>query len=150
MNNELMHYGVKGMKWGVHRYRNKDGTLTDAGRERLSRNLRNERERTLQRTGSLKVSKKYKKMTNSEISKVITNDDKKRINDARKKWLDSPDEKTSDKYERMYTDECRKVADKIVGKYGDRRITDLPEYGINQSFRDAMATASGVYSEHHK
>ena len=35
-NNELAHWGVKGMKWGVRRYRNKDGSLTPAGRKRYS------------------------------------------------------------------------------------------------------------------
>lgn len=30
----LMHHGVKGMKWGVRRYQNEDGTLTAAGKKR--------------------------------------------------------------------------------------------------------------------
>ena len=33
----LCHYGVKGMKWGVRRYQNADGTLTDAGKKRSSK-----------------------------------------------------------------------------------------------------------------
>ena len=32
----LEHAGIKGMKWGVRRYQNKDGTLTPAGRKRYS------------------------------------------------------------------------------------------------------------------
>ena len=31
---ELMHYGIYGMKWGIRRYQNPDGTLTEAGKRR--------------------------------------------------------------------------------------------------------------------
>lgn len=37
-NNELVHHGVLGMKWGVRRYQNKDGTLTSSGKRRVSMN----------------------------------------------------------------------------------------------------------------
>lgn len=32
--NELCHWGIKGMRWGVRRFQNKDGSLTPAGRKR--------------------------------------------------------------------------------------------------------------------
>lgn len=42
---ELYHHGIKGQKWGVRRYRNEDGSLTVAGkqRERLRRNVKRNR-----------------------------------------------------------------------------------------------------------
>lgn len=32
--NELYHHGIKGMKWGIRRYQNEDGTLTPEGKMR--------------------------------------------------------------------------------------------------------------------
>lgn len=35
--NELYHHGILGMKWGVRRYQNKDGSLTPSGKKRYAK-----------------------------------------------------------------------------------------------------------------
>ena len=46
--NELYHHGIKGQKWGVRRYQNKDGTLTKEGKQRAleSRNVKRNKQYT--------------------------------------------------------------------------------------------------------
>ena len=36
-SNDLQHSGVLGMKWGIRRYQNKDGTLTEEGKQRYAK-----------------------------------------------------------------------------------------------------------------
>ena len=38
-NNELYHHGIKGQRWGIRRFQNKDGSLTDAGRKRYDQEM---------------------------------------------------------------------------------------------------------------
>ena len=34
---ELYHHGIQGQKWGIRRYQNEDGSLTDAGKKRYAK-----------------------------------------------------------------------------------------------------------------
>ena len=36
-SDELYHYGIRGQRWGVRRFQNENGSLTDAGKKRYQR-----------------------------------------------------------------------------------------------------------------
>ena len=98
-SNDIYHFGVKGMKWGVRRYQNKDGTLTNAGRNRYQKDIvkaDKKRDKAIKKNWTKSynsaadrinkevipaLNKKYEKY---DFSKRYTD---KRINDAYKKYI---------------------------------------------------------------
>ena len=43
-NDYLMHYGIVGMRWGIRRYQNPDGTLTELGKKQYSKEREEEKD----------------------------------------------------------------------------------------------------------
>lgn len=64
---ELKHWGIKGMKWGVRRYQNKDGSLTPAGKKRYSDGSTSSSS-TSKSSQTSQTSQQPKKKTVSEMS----------------------------------------------------------------------------------
>ena len=50
-NDDIIHFGILGMKWGVRRYQNKDGSLTAAGKKRYSDEELNEIKKASEKRG---------------------------------------------------------------------------------------------------
>ena len=70
-NNELMHHGILGMKWGVRRYQNKDGSLTPAGKRRVQTGeIGKSSDSAVSSTSSHKRS--VKEMSDSELRDKIS------------------------------------------------------------------------------
>lgn len=113
----LMHYGVKGMKWGVRRYQKKDGTLTNAGKKRLAKELKQDYKANRTYGQPYRLSDSYKKKLRSEVEKVITDDDKKRIKMAKDEWYSS-----YDKSEKANS-ALGKIAKKYAKEYYDNELT---------------------------
>ena len=49
-NDELYHHGVKGMKWGIRRYQNADGSLTNEGRLRYQKIINKSAKKGIERS----------------------------------------------------------------------------------------------------
>lgn len=93
MDNEFNHHGIKGMRWGVRRYQNEDGSLTSAGKKRYkSGDHMNDKDPSDSAT-TRRVKKDYNSMTDLEFrSKYQTSKEtyRKRVNRYGDPYMNSP------------------------------------------------------------
>ena len=131
-NDYLAHYGVKGQKWGVRRYQNADGSLTNAGMKKQAK---------MEKYRSKLVKKADRKATsnrNSAKRAMNTVQDLKKNgtkSDAYREWKSSTDAERAREYEQnnniTYTDALGRSTTytRSYRTSGNRLINDVIDYG---------------------
>lgn len=103
----LSHYGILGMKWGVRRYQNSDGTLTPAGKRHIKK-LEKQDTKWAKKNYDKIYKPTYKKSKN-ELNEYLVNDLNRRI------MMKNSDGSLSLTYANEYNKKLAEVMNKNVG-----------------------------------
>ena len=161
--NELYHHGVKGMKWGVRRYQNKDGSLTLEGKKKeykksLKTDKKIRRDLELKAYDSArfaneysKKSKSYSKKYEKAIAKDPTKSNSKTQRIKNTKSLLDLNAKSWNRYNSNNVRRLKDHVDSMISKYSDTKIKNVnvktTKNGIEyvKSIRASMDNSNVTY-----